>query len=162
MITKHISLNNGIMDMSTSLWKEDLRCLEWPDQRHPTSVIYMKYGSITVMSARHLEEFSWGLVNSEHPFLSVITPDLLNEDFTLQLAHTLTHCEWGIGVEVSHEVKREEIKELMKEIMGGEKGRAIRRNVRDWKTKVEEATHDAGSSYNTFDRQIQKLSHLEE
>ncbi|PKI66212.1 hypothetical protein CRG98_013380 [Punica granatum] len=64
----------------SNLWKEDCECLEWLDQREPDSVLYVNYGSITVMSDEHLIEFAWGLANSKHPFLWVIRPDLVKGD----------------------------------------------------------------------------------
>ncbi|CAN6278976.1 unnamed protein product [Urochloa humidicola] len=50
--------------MGSSLWKEDTACLEWLDGREARSVVYVNYGSITVMSNQQLLEFAWGLANS--------------------------------------------------------------------------------------------------
>ncbi|KAE8706963.1 UDP-glucosyl transferase 85A2 [Hibiscus syriacus] len=50
--------------MNSSLWKEDAKCIEWLNKREPNSVVYVNYGSITVMSEKHLKEFAWGLANN--------------------------------------------------------------------------------------------------
>ncbi|GMP46245.1 hypothetical protein CsSME_00014476 [Camellia sinensis var. sinensis] len=60
-----------------NLWKEEPECLQWLDSKEPSSVIYVNFGSVTVMPLQHLIEFAWGLANSNHYFLWVIRPDLV-------------------------------------------------------------------------------------
>lgn len=60
-----------------NLWKEDLSCLGWLDAQGPGSVVYVNFGSITVMTPAQLAEFAWGLANCGRPFLWVIRPDLV-------------------------------------------------------------------------------------
>ncbi|GMH24703.1 hypothetical protein Nepgr_026546 [Nepenthes gracilis] len=79
-LIKQIPPDTHLKSLSSSLWREDSRCLEWLDSREPSSVMYVNYGSVTVMSAHHLEEFAWGLANSKHPFLWIIRPDILMDD----------------------------------------------------------------------------------
>ncbi|KAK5843411.1 hypothetical protein PVK06_005868 [Gossypium arboreum] len=55
--------------LNSSLWKEDTSCIEWLNTMKPGSVVYLNYGSVTVMSNHHLQEFAWGLANSKYPFL---------------------------------------------------------------------------------------------
>eukprot|EP00261_Vitis_vinifera_P032668 XP_019073911.1 PREDICTED: 7-deoxyloganetin glucosyltransferase-like [Vitis vinifera] len=66
---------------------------------------------------------------------------------------------WGIGVEVDHDVKRDEIEELVKEMMGGDKGKQMRKKAQEWKMKAEEATDVGGSSYTNFDKFIKEALH---
>ncbi|CAL0315537.1 unnamed protein product [Lupinus luteus] len=61
----------------SNLWKEDSQCLEWLDTKEPNSVVYVNFGSITVMTSEQLIEFAWGLANSNKTFLWVIRPDLV-------------------------------------------------------------------------------------
>ncbi|KAL5825837.1 hypothetical protein ACOSQ3_021900 [Xanthoceras sorbifolium] len=57
---------------------ENLECLKWLDRREPNSVVYVNYGSVTVMTDQHLKEFAWGLANSGgHSFLWVVRPDVV-------------------------------------------------------------------------------------
>jgi hypothetical protein len=112
-----------------NLWKEDASCLRWLDdaQRQPGSVVYVNFGSITVVTPAQLTEFAWGLASCGRPFLWVVRPDLvagekavLPEEF---VAHTknrgflaswcpqeqvlshpsvglfLTHCGWNSTLE---------------------------------------------------------------
>ncbi|KAF3445118.1 hypothetical protein FNV43_RR14811 [Rhamnella rubrinervis] len=60
-----------------SLWKEESQCLQWLDTKEPNSVVYVNFGSITVMSSLQLVEFGMGLANSKHHFLWIIRPDLV-------------------------------------------------------------------------------------
>lgn len=66
--------------IGSNLWKEDTGCLEWLDKREPNSVVYVNFGSITVMTSSQLIEFAWGLANSKQSFLWIIRPDLVEGD----------------------------------------------------------------------------------
>jgi len=44
--------------ISCDLWREDPACLAWLDGRKPRSVVYVNYGSVTVMSGEELAEFA--------------------------------------------------------------------------------------------------------
>ncbi|KAG6657608.1 hypothetical protein I3843_04G093900 [Carya illinoinensis] len=212
--------DSQLKSLSTSLWKEDSKCLQWLDKREPNSVVYVNYGSVTVMTEQHLKEFAWGLANSKHSFLWIVRPDVVMGDSAILpeeffedikdrglianwcpqgqvLAHPsvgvfLTHCgwnstlesvcggvpiicwpffaeqqtncryactSWGIGMEVDNDVKRDEIEALVKEMMTGDKGKAMRQKAVEWRKKAEEATDIGGSSYKNFERLIKEALH---
>ncbi|KAK3411749.1 hypothetical protein EUGRSUZ_I00512 [Eucalyptus grandis] len=203
--------------IKSSLWKEDTECLRWLDGKEPNSVVYVNYGSVTVMSGKHLEEFAWGLANSNHPFLWIVRPDIVKgESAALPrefldgirgqgmlaswcpqeevLKHPsvgafLTHCgwnsmlesvsagvpvicwpffadqqtncryactEWGIGVEVDEDVRREEIEGLVRQVMEGEEGRRMRERAQYWKREAEAAASPGGSSHGNFERFLEE------
>ncbi|KAF3439265.1 hypothetical protein FNV43_RR17541 [Rhamnella rubrinervis] len=220
LLSYHLPETN-LKSLSSSLWKEDSNCIEWLDQREPNSVVYVNYGSITVMSDEHFKEFAWGLANSKHYFLWILRPDVVMGGDSMELpdgfleetkergllaswcpqqkvlAHPsvgafLSHCgwnstlesvcagvplicwpffaeqqtncryactSWDIGMEVNHDVKREEVAELVREMMEGEKGKKLRENALVWKKKAEEATNVGGVSYNNFGRLIKEALH---
>jgi len=109
--------------LGSNLWKEDTQCLEWLESKEPESVVYVNFGSITVMTPYRLLEFAWGLANSKKSFLWIIRPDLviggsviLSSEFTneisdrgliaswcpqekvlnhLSIGGFLTHCGWN-------------------------------------------------------------------
>ncbi|KAA8536450.1 hypothetical protein F0562_028928 [Nyssa sinensis] len=59
-------------------------------------------------------------------------------------AEQQTNCrysciEWGIGMEIDSDVKRDEVEKLVRELMNGEKGKEMKKKVMDWKKKAEEA-----------------------
>ncbi|KAF8713009.1 hypothetical protein HU200_028799 [Digitaria exilis] len=60
-----------------SLWKQDTECLTWLDAQDPSSVVYVNFGSLTVLTAGELAEFAWGLAATGRPFLLVIREDLV-------------------------------------------------------------------------------------
>lgn len=66
--------------IGSNLWKEEAWCLEWLDKKEPNSVVYVNFGSITVMTNNQLIEFAWGLANSKQLFLWIIRPDLVEGD----------------------------------------------------------------------------------
>ncbi|KAL3733139.1 hypothetical protein ACJRO7_022633 [Eucalyptus globulus] len=201
-----------------NLWKEDLGCLEWLDSKPPSSVVYVNFGSITVMSPAQLVEFAWGLANSGQVFLWVIRPDLvigntaiLPPDFLAAtrersllvswcpqervLSHSavggfLTHCgwnsiiesiaasvpvacwpffadqqtncryscqEWGIGMEIDNDVKRDEVERQVRELMEGERGKEMKRKAMEWKEMAREATRPSESSFLNLDEMINKV-----
>ncbi|KAK6923384.1 Haloacid dehalogenase-like hydrolase, partial [Dillenia turbinata] len=126
LLGRHLS-ESTVKSLSSSLWSEDLQCLKWLDKHDPSTVVYVNYGSVTVMSERHLIEFAWGLANSKYPFLWVIRPDvnmgesaILPREFLEEtkdrglmvswceqekvLSHTsigvfLSHCGWNSTLE---------------------------------------------------------------
>jgi hypothetical protein len=80
MVSKSME-NKDLQNLgSISLWKEETACLEWLDSKETNSVVYVNFGSITVMTPQQLVEFSWGLANSNQTFLWVIRPDLVSGD----------------------------------------------------------------------------------
>ncbi|KAL3538665.1 hypothetical protein ACH5RR_002031 [Cinchona calisaya] len=84
------NVNNGRLDSRmSSLWKEEVGCLQWLGQREVNSVIYVNFGSITVMSAEQLQEFAWGLADSQQYFLWIIRPDLVNGESAILSAEFL-------------------------------------------------------------------------
>ncbi|KAK6145437.1 hypothetical protein DH2020_022257 [Rehmannia glutinosa] len=60
---------------SSSFWEEDQSCMAWLDSQPANSVIFVSFGSITILTRDELLEFWYGLVNSKQRFLWVIRPD---------------------------------------------------------------------------------------
>ncbi|PPD92998.1 hypothetical protein GOBAR_DD10030 [Gossypium barbadense] len=204
--------------LRSSLWKEDSKCLEWLYKRQANSVLFVSYGSITVMTDQLFEEFAWGLANSNHPFLWVVRPDMVMgnpgifpgeyykeiegrglivnwcpQDQVLShpsVGAFLTHCgwnstlesisggkpvicwpffdeqptnclylcnQWGIGKEISNDVKRDEVTTLVKMMMEGDVGKEMKLKALEWKKKAEEATNVGGSSYNNLNKFISDI-----
>ncbi|CAN0841959.1 7-deoxyloganetin glucosyltransferase [Linum grandiflorum] len=119
--------DSALDSLGSNLWKEDSGCLEWLDRKEPESVVYVNFGSVTVMTSHQLVEFAWGLANSGKEFLWVIRPDLvggesavLPREFTDEIKERglmvswcpqdkvlkhpsiggfLTHCGWNSTLE---------------------------------------------------------------
>ncbi|KAL3514164.1 hypothetical protein ACH5RR_026881 [Cinchona calisaya] len=70
--------DESLKELGSNLWKEEPECLKWLDSKEPNSVVYVNFGSITVMTADQLVEFAWGLANSQQTFLWIIRPDLVS------------------------------------------------------------------------------------
>ncbi|CAN1150048.1 7-deoxyloganetin glucosyltransferase [Linum perenne] len=217
----HQVVGDKLENISTNLWTEHSESLQWLDSQEHNSVLYVNFGSITVMTPEQLTEFAWGLANSGKPFLWVIRPDLIsnnsagtlsvpakfveqttgrgllagwcNQEQVLKhpsiggfLSHMgwnstmeslsnglsmicwpffvdqQTNCfyaceEWGIGMEIDPDVKREEVEKLVREVMGGGKGKEMKRKAIEWKVKAEEATKLDGSSFKSMEKLIEVL-----
>ncbi|ONI17967.1 hypothetical protein PRUPE_3G188600 [Prunus persica] len=65
--------------------------------------------------------------------------------------------EWGIGMEISNDVKRDEVEKLVKELMEREKGKKMKNKVMEWKKLAEEATGPHGSSSTNLDNLVNQV-----
>ncbi|CAN6887126.1 unnamed protein product [Brassica oleracea] len=100
IMLNYLSLNRDIDKdgemgrMGTNLWKEDTKCLDWLDTKsRDSSGVYVNFGSITVMSAKQLVEFAWGLAATGKDFLWVIRPDLVDGDAAVLPPEFLTTAD---------------------------------------------------------------------
>ncbi|ERN14713.1 hypothetical protein AMTR_s00038p00226720 [Amborella trichopoda] len=169
--------NDRLKSVSMSLWNEEDTCVEWLNDKKPKSVVYVNFGSVTVATPNQLNEFAWGLVNSQRPFIWVIREDLvfgksatLEKTFveeTKERGLILSWCnqikvlshpavgyvckEWGIGMEINNDVKREEVKTLVRELMEGEKGKEMQLKAKKWKEISKTVVQLGGSSYNNLE-----------
>ncbi|KAL6896746.1 hypothetical protein ACP4OV_007318 [Aristida adscensionis] len=64
---------------ASSLWREDDGCTAWLDGQADRSVVYVSFGSLTVISREQFDEFLSGLVGAGHPFLWVLRPEMVGE-----------------------------------------------------------------------------------
>ncbi|KAF8023413.1 hypothetical protein BT93_F0804 [Corymbia citriodora subsp. variegata] len=77
-------------------------------------------------------------------------------------AEQQTNCrysceEWGIGMEINGDVKREEVERQVRELMDGERGKEMKRKAMEWKEMAREATRPSGSSSLNLDEVINKV-----
>ena len=189
-----VSCRAPIDAVSSGLWKEDHTCLRWLDGKKPRSVVYVSFGSVTVMSNHELVEFAWGLANSGHDFLWIVRPDIVKTEtavlppefleatkdrgrlvswcdqeavlrhdaVSLFLTHSgwnstvealcggvpmlcwpffaeqQTNCrykcvEWGVAMEIGHNVRREVVEGRIKEAVDGKKGREMKKRAEEWR-----------------------------
>ena len=197
---------------------EDLTCLAWLDVQPPGSVVYVNFGSITVMTSAQMVEFAWGLAQSGKQFMWIVRRDLvkgdaavLPEEFLAETAGRglmaswcpqqqvldhpavgafLTHSgwnsaleslcggvpviswpffaaqqtncryqcnEWGVGMEINSNVRRDAVARLITEIMEGEKGKSMRKRAQEWKESAVNAAMPGGSSHRNFDELVRDV-----
>ncbi|CAN1178210.1 7-deoxyloganetin glucosyltransferase [Linum perenne] len=65
--------------------------------------------------------------------------------------------DWGIGMEIEKNVKREDLEELVRELMNGKKGEKMRNKAQEWARLAREATGPGGSSTVGFDRLVNEV-----
>jgi pathogen-inducible salicylic acid glucosyltransferase len=66
-------------DFGAHLWKIT-NCMDWLNTKEPASVVYVSFGSITVLSKEQTQEIALGLKASGHSFIWVIRPSSSKED----------------------------------------------------------------------------------
>ncbi|XP_017622576.1 linamarin synthase 2-like [Gossypium arboreum] len=67
---------------------------------------------------------------------------------------------WGNGMEINPDIKRENVEDIVKEMMEGDNGQKVRQKALEWKKKAEAAISLGGSVVTSFDRMINEaLSH---
>lgn len=64
--------------------------------------------------------------------------------------------EWGMGVEIE-DMSKEEVAERIRELMGGEKGKDMRRKAMAWKESAVKATEQGGTSFLNLERVIKEV-----
>nr|CAB3449600.1 unnamed protein product [Digitaria exilis] len=69
---------DGSSSTGLSLWKQNAECLAWLDTQQQGSVVYVNFGSRTVLTPEQLIEFAWGLAATGHPFLWSIRDNLVS------------------------------------------------------------------------------------
>ncbi|CAM0913720.1 unnamed protein product [Alopecurus aequalis] len=66
--------------------------------------------------------------------------------------------EWGIGLRLDEELRREQVAAHVEELMGGgERGEEMRRNAAEWKSRAEAVTAPGGSAYESLDKLVKEL-----
>ncbi|XP_028952271.2 7-deoxyloganetin glucosyltransferase-like [Malus domestica] len=96
--------------------------------------------------------------NSTIESLSSGVPMLCFPCFTDQQTNCYCVCnKWGIGMEISSGVKRDDVEKLVKELMEGEKGKQLKIKAMEWKKLAEEAASPHGSSSTDLDNFVNQM-----
>ncbi|XP_014509619.1 UDP-glycosyltransferase 83A1-like [Vigna radiata var. radiata] len=65
----------GITKAIGQYWEEDLSCMNWLDEQHHGTVLYVAFGSFTHFDQNQFNELALGLALTNRPFLWVIRED---------------------------------------------------------------------------------------
>ncbi|XP_024979264.1 UDP-glycosyltransferase 83A1-like isoform X2 [Cynara cardunculus var. scolymus] len=71
--------SNRLAKQAGHFWPEDSTCLTWLDQQPACSVIYIAFGSFTILDQAQFEELALGLELTNRPFLWVVRPGITKE-----------------------------------------------------------------------------------
>ena len=71
--------SNRLAKQTGHFWLEDSTCLTWLDQQPACSVIYIAFGSFTILDQAQFEELAIGLELANRPFLWVVRPGITKE-----------------------------------------------------------------------------------
>ncbi|XP_038986576.1 UDP-glycosyltransferase 75C1-like [Phoenix dactylifera] len=74
--------------------------MEWLDSKPEKSVVYVSFGSMSVIKKRQLEEILWGLKESGRPYLWVVRKDNRGEGVELEDGENGMVVEWCSQVKV--------------------------------------------------------------
>lgn len=93
--------------------------------------------------------------NSNLESISYGVPVICWPFFADQQTNAHYSCEkWGIGMEIDHRVRRDNIANVVREMMVGEKGKKMRLKAREWKQIALDATDVGGESYANLEKVI--------
>ncbi|GLJ25445.1 hypothetical protein SUGI_0487210 [Cryptomeria japonica] len=166
-------------DVGTHLWKAE-NCIDWLNTKEASTVAYVSFGSIALLSKEQITEIALGLKASQHFFLWVIRPahdkeesnniDGFLKGFLEETADqglvvswcpqmaVLNHPSvdvWKTGIRLNKSrdglVGRDEVEKSVKTIMESEEGAELRKNALHWKTLAKKAMVKAGSSDKNID-----------
>lgn len=65
---------------------------------------------------------------------------------------------WDIGMKINEDMEREEVESLVRELMEGDEGKAMKRKAMEWKKLAVEANSKGGSSAKNFNNLLKALS----
>ncbi|KAM3317401.1 hypothetical protein ACQJBY_035201 [Aegilops geniculata] len=65
--------------------------------------------------------------------------------------------EWGVGMEIDSDVRRDAVANLITEVMEGESGKVMKKKAQEWREKAVRATKPGGSSHRNFDALIRDV-----
>ncbi|XP_048129490.1 7-deoxyloganetin glucosyltransferase-like, partial [Rhodamnia argentea] len=65
--------------------------------------------------------------------------------------------DWGVGLEMDGDVKRDEVERLVRELMEGDVGKKMRSKAMEWKKLAEEAAGEEGSSSMNLDKLLDEV-----
>ncbi|OMO79166.1 UDP-glucuronosyl/UDP-glucosyltransferase [Corchorus capsularis] len=144
LVADQIIQDNKLNRIGSNLWKEEPDCVKWLNSKEPNSVVYVNFDSVVVMTLENLIEFAWGLAYSKRQFLWIVRPDLVKGDVASFLPEFISEIKdrgmiascckfactkWGTGMEISSDVKRDQVEMLVRELMDGEKGIEMKANA---------------------------------
>ena len=96
--------------------------------------------------------------NSIIDCLSCGVPMLCYPFFADQQTNCRFVCnEWDVGLEIDNDVKRDQVENLVRELMEKEKGKKMRIKAMEWKKLAEEATGRQGSSSINLDNLVSQV-----
>lgn len=82
-------------------WKATDKVQEWLDRKPPSSVVYISFGSITVINPQQIHELALGIESSQQNFLWVIRPPPGHDDITEFFPAGFAEKTQGRGLVVS-------------------------------------------------------------
>uniref|UniRef100_A0A6N2JZK6 anthocyanidin 3-O-glucosyltransferase n=1 Tax=Salix viminalis TaxID=40686 RepID=A0A6N2JZK6_SALVM len=68
-----------------------------------------------------------------------------------------TCSEWGIGMEIDNNVKRENVKKIVTELMEEKKGEKMKKKATEWRKLAEVASGASGSSSMNLDKLVKEV-----
>ncbi|KAM7510132.1 hypothetical protein LguiB_009007 [Lonicera macranthoides] len=68
--------SNRLGNSEGNFWQEDSSCLTWLDQQPDRSVLYVAFGSTTILNKTQFEELALGIELTNRPFLWVVRPGI--------------------------------------------------------------------------------------
>ncbi|KAK3027467.1 hypothetical protein RJ639_041073 [Escallonia herrerae] len=159
---------DGLPDFRFETIPDGLRLTEAADTTQDTASLFYStrnkelLGPVpqgpTIIRTRDLEDpmfdFVMGETNrtSQASALIFNTFDALEHDALEAISSMYACTDWGVGMEINGDVKRDEVEKKVRELMGGKEGEEMRNKAMEWKREADEAISLNGSSSLNLDK----------
>ncbi|GFZ03657.1 UDP-glucosyl transferase 85A7 [Actinidia rufa] len=133
----HLQLNSvpegELKSIGSNFWEEAAECIKWLNTKEP------KYNLVVGESVILPHEF-WEEAK-DTAFIASCGVSISCWPFFADQQINCRYCctEWGVGMEIDNDVKREEVEKVVRELMEGEKRKEMERKTLKWKKLAEEA-----------------------
>ncbi|KAK1394042.1 hypothetical protein POM88_013098 [Heracleum sosnowskyi] len=139
-------------------------CLNWLDSMKLGSVIYACFGSLSCIISYQLVEIDLGLEYSNQPFIWVIR----NTGYSAEIGRWLDTNKFEMRLHYFYTslssqeviVKSDRVKNVVEELMNGEKAGEMKRKARELGELENKALEEGGSSHSNITKFIQDVMHI--
>nr|GLL32847.1 7-deoxyloganetic acid glucosyltransferase-like [Ipomoea trifida] len=137
---------------SNGLHEDDKKCMDWLDGHPPNSVLYVCFGTLTLVSEETLVEFWHGLTNSGQRFLWALNPGLVmngKRERGEVPAEILNN-----GLEGRHIIE-----EMVRDLMEVRKDEFLQR-AKQFANSAKECAKEGGSSISSLENLIEDIKRM--
>nr|GLL32849.1 7-deoxyloganetic acid glucosyltransferase-like [Ipomoea trifida] len=148
-----LAANGGSSNVIMSDDDNSKSCLDWLDNQPAKSVLYVSFGTLSMVSRETLVEFWHGLVNSGQRFLWSLNSNLVTGREIP--AEILTEV-WKVGLDMKDTCHRAIIEKMVRELMEERKDEFLER-AQHYSKLAKQSVRQGGSSYSSLEHLLEDI-----